>query len=423
MREIWNRELWRVLLSRRMLIALAMGFACGLPLQLTGSLLQAWMKLSGVDLSTIGLFALVGLPYTLKFLWAPLFDRYTPSVLGRRRGWLLIAQLALIIAILALSRVDVESAAWRLAWAAFLVTLFSASQDIVVDAYRRESLADEELGLGASLYVYGYRVGLLVAGGGGLILATYIGFPNLYLLMALMMLLGVITTLWAPEPPVSEGQPRSLREAVIEPFVEYFQRHQAWLMLGFVLLYKIGDTMAVQMTTPFYLDLGFSTEQIGVVVKLFGFWATVLGGLLGGVLVLRWGILRSLWVFGIFQGVSTAGFALLALMGKDITALATVIAFENLTGGMGTAAFVAYMGSLTNKRFTATQYALLSSFMGIPRVVIAAPTGYLAGMLGWVGFFFGCALIALPGMLLLLRLQGEGRPVPISSEAAYERVE
>lgn len=423
MREIWNRELWRVLFSQRMLIALAMGFACGLPLQLTGSLLQAWMKLSGVDLSMIGLFALVGLPYTLKFLWAPLFDRYTPSFLGRRRGWLLIAQLALIIAILALSRIDVESSTWRLAGAAFLVTLFAASQDIVVDAYRRESLADEELGLGASLYVYGYRVGLLVAGGGGLILATYIGFPNLYRLMAVLMLLGVITTLWAPEPPVSEGQPQSLREAVIEPFVEYFQRHQAWLMLGFVLLYKIGDTMAAQMTTPFYLDLGFSTEQIGVVVKLFGFWATVLGGLLGGVLVLRWGILRSLWVFGIFQGVSTLGFALLALMGKDITALATVIAFENLTGGMGTAAFVAYMGSLTNKRFTATQYALLSSFMGIPRVVIAAPTGYLAGMLGWAGFFFGCALIAIPGMLLLLRLQGEERPVPISSEAAYERVE
>ncbi len=398
----------RASFSRRMFIALLMGFVCGLPLLLTGSVLQAWMTDEQVDLATIGLFALVGLPYTLKFLWAPVLDRYRLPLLGRRRGWLLLAQLALIGGLLGLAATRPAQEPLAVALAALLVTFFSATQDIVVDAYRRETLADEELGLGASLYVFGYRAGMLLASGGGLILADYMPFPQVYVIMAFLMGIGLATTLWAPEPAVPPGTPVRLKEAVIDPFVEYFRRRDALLILLFILLYKVGDTMASNMTTPFYLDLGFSKTQIGTVVKLFGFWATVAGGILGGVLIMRLGIYGSLWSFGILQGLSTAGFSLLALIGADVPALAAVIAFENLTAGMGTAAYVAFMGSLTDRRFTATQYALLSSLMGVPRVIVAAPTGFLADALGWFIFFLSCALIAVPGLLLLVWLRRRG---------------
>ncbi len=401
-------SLIKTIFSGRMLITLMMGFSSGLPLLLTMSVLQAWMKLEGVDLKTIGLFALVGVPYTLKFLWAPLLDRYTPSLLGRRRGWLLLAQLGLMLSIVLLAFTSPADSPLSVAFAALLLTFFSASQDIVIDAYRREALSDEELGFGSSLYVNGYRIGMLLASGGGLILADFISFTQVYLLMAAFMLIGVATTLFAPEPEIPEGQPKRLREAVIDPFIEYFSRKDALLILFFILLYKVGDTMASHMSIPFYLDIGFSTSEIGSVVKLFGFWAIILGGLLGGLLILRIGIYRALWVFGILQGLSTAGFALLAMMGYSLAGLTGVIAFENLTAGMGTAAFVAFMASLTNRRFTATQYALLSSFMGIPRVLVAAPTGYMAEAMGWVGFFSFCALIALPGLALLWWLRDRG---------------
>ncbi|MBU4603464.1 MAG: AmpG family muropeptide MFS transporter, partial [Proteobacteria bacterium] len=361
-----------------MLVSLLMGFACGLPLLLTISLLQAWMREQGVDLATIGLMALVGLPYTLKFLWAPLLDRYTLPFLGRRRGWLLVAQLCLMAAIVGLGLTQPAQQPTMVAMVALLVTFFSASQDTLVDAYRREDLSDEELGLGSSLYVNGYRVGMLLASGGGMILADHISFAMVYLIMAGTMLVGVFTTLFCHEPPHPTGAPRSLREAVVEPFVEYFQRSGALGLLAFVLLYKIGDSMASTMTTPFYLDLGFTKTEIGTVVKLFGFWATIGGGLLGGIVILRLGIRRCLWVFGILQAMSTAGFAALAYLGHHLMGLAAVIAFENLTSGMGTAAFLAFMASLTDRRFTATQYALLSSLIGVPRVLASAPTGWMA---------------------------------------------
>jgi PAT family beta-lactamase induction signal transducer AmpG len=398
-----NRKFVAQMFSWRMLVAFVMGFACGVPLLLTGSVLQAWMSEEGVDLSVIGLFALVGLPYTLKFLWAPIVDRFTLPFLGRRRGWLLTAQLALMVALVWLGYSDPANNPWMLALIAFLVTFFSASQDIVVDAYRREDLADEELGLGSSLYVNGYRVGMLLAGGGGLILADLISFREVYLLMALSLAVGVIATLLAREPQVAAGTPKTLREAVILPFVDYFSRPEAGLILLFILFYKVGDTMAAAMTTPFYLDMGYSKSEIGAVVKLFGFWATIIGGLLGGVVILRLGINRSLWVFGVLQALSTACFAVLVLVGHELAWLAAVIAFENLSSGMGTAAYVAFMASLTNKKFTATQYALLSSLMGLPRVVAAAPTGYMVELTGWGSFFIGCALVAIPGLLLLQR--------------------
>ncbi|WP_236725698.1 AmpG family muropeptide MFS transporter [Candidatus Reidiella endopervernicosa] len=410
-------EMVRSIFSVRMVVAFAMGFACGLPLLLTISLLQAWMSDAGVDLGTIGLFALVGLPYTLKFLWAPIFDRFTLKLFGRRRGWLLLAQLLLMVAIATLGMVNPVEQPWLLAFVALLVTFFSASQDIVVDAYRREDLRDEELGLGSSLYVNGYRIGMLLAGSGGLILADHVSFQTVYLIMAATMLIAVVTTLLAREPVEAEGTPKTLREAVIDPFVDYFQRPEALWILAFILFYKVGDTMASAMTMPFYLEIGFSKTEVGAVAKLFGFWATIIGGLVGGVMILRLGIFRSLWLFGFLQAISTAGFSVLALMGNSLSGLAAVIAFENFSGGMGTAAYVAFMASMTNKRFTATQYALLSSLMGIPRVIASAPTGYLAEGVGWFSFFIVCTLIAIPGLWILRRFSPERNGLMVEARA------
>ncbi len=389
------------LLTPRMLVAFLMGFTCGVPLLLTSSVLQAWMTELKVDLSVIGLYSLVGLPYTLKFLWAPVFDRFTLPLFGRRRGWMLVVQLLLVLALIGLGLTDPAQTPWLVALAAFVVTFLSASQDIVIDAYRREDLSDNQLGLGSSLYVNGYRVGMLLAGSGGLILADYMAFSQVYLLMAGSLLVGVVTTLLCREPALTRGTPRSFTEAVWAPFVEYFSRDRALLLLLFILLYKLGDQMASTLTTPFYLDLGFSKTQIGAVAKLFGFWSALAGGLIGGAILLRIGIIRSLWIFGILQAAAILSFTALALIGNSLVALAVAIMLEQLTSGMGTSAYVAYMASLTNKRFTATQYALLSSCMGIPRVIIAAPAGWVAEQTGWPLFFVGCTLAAIPGLLLL----------------------
>ena len=385
-----------------MLVSLVMGFACGLPLLLTKGVLQAWMKKEGIDLSLIGLTNLLAVPYSIKFIWAPFLDRYTISFLGRRRGWLLTAQAALIVSIAGMGLCNPVNSPMMLIAAALLVTFFSATQDIVVDAYRREDLADEELGLGSALYVLGYRIGMLLSSGGGLIMADFLSFNQVYMIIAACMLPAVITTLLTPEPAVVET-PGTIREAVIEPLAEYFRRSGAIWMLTFILMYKIGDIMASNITTPFYIDLGFSLTEIGTVTKLLGFWAIIAGASIGGVIMLRIGINRSLWVFGLLQAVSTAGFAILAHIGYSIPALAAVIGFENLSAGMGTAAFMAFMASITNKKFTATQYALLTSFMAFGRDVLSAPTGYLAKYMGWENFFIGCVVIAVPGMLLLLK--------------------
>jgi len=409
-----RKSIMKVTFSRRMLVAFVMGFSAGLPLLLTMGVLQAWMKEKGVDLTWIGMIALVQLPYTWKFIWAPVLDRYTLPFLGRRRGWLLVAQLALIGAIVLLGYSDpVENVALMVA-AAILVAFFSASQDIVIDAYRREDLADEELGLGSSMYIYGYRLGMLLAGGGGMILADRMPFAGVYLIMAACMLPGVLTTLLTPEPDLSAGTPRTLKEAVVNPLVEYFNRHNAIWVLVFILLYKVGDTMAGAITTPFYLDIGFTKTDIGAVVKVFGTGATLAGAFLGGIILLKLGINRSLWIFGALQALSTACFAILAKIGYSIPALSGVIAFENLSSGMGTAAFVAFMASITNKKFTATQYALLTSLIGIPRALASAVTGFMAKNFGWESFFIFCALAAVPGMLLLIKF------APWNSKAAVQ---
>ncbi len=360
-----------------------------------------------VDLSVIGLYSLVGLPYTLKFLWAPVFDRFTLPLFGRRRGWMLLMQLLLMLALVGLGLTDPAQTPWLVALAAFLVTLFSASQDIVIDAYRREDLSDHQLGLGSSFYVNGYRLGMLLAGSGGMILADYMAFSRVYLMMAASLLVGVVTTLACREPELTRGTPKSFAESVRDPFIEYFNRDRALLLLLFILLYKLGDQMASTLTTPFYLDLGFSKTQVGAVAKLFGVSAAMAGGLIGGTILLRIGIIRSLWIFGFLQAAAILSFSVLALMGNSLVGLVGAIVLEQLTSGMGTSAYVAYMASLTNKRFTATQYALLSSCMGIPRVVFASPAGWVAEHTGWPLFFVGCTLAAIPGLLLLPKVSAQ----------------
>lgn len=386
-----------------MLVAFIMGFACGLPLRLTMGVLQAWMKEEGVSLTVIGLFSLVQIPYAWKFLWAPVLDCYTLPILGRRRGWILTAQIALIAAIAGLGLSDPKNHFNITVILAIIVAFFSATQDIVVDAYRREDLADEELGLGSSLYMYGYQLGTLLAYGGGLVMADHMTWTSVYVIMSACILPCVLTTLLCPEPVITDGAPKTIKQAVFDPLNDYFRRSGALWVLAFIFFYKIGDTMAGAMTTPFYLDIGFSKSEVGAVAKIFGAWAIFAGAFAGGLIMLRLGINNSLWVFGILQAVSTACFAILAVTGPNAALLAGVVSFENLTSAMGSAAFIAFMASITNKRFTATQYALLTSFMAFPRVIASAPTGILAKGLGWEGFYIFCTLAAIPGILLLLK--------------------
>lgn len=397
-------SVWQQMFSKRMLIAFIMGMASGLPLLLTGSTLQAWMRGEGVSLEGVGLVSLLGLPYTLKFLWAPLFDRIVPKYLGRRRGWLVLVQIILAGCIAMVGAFNPLSNLTLLLFMALLVAFFSSSQDIVIDAYRRESLKDEELGLGSSLYVNGYRVAMLISGAGSLILADHMSFRFVYMCMGLIMAISALSTLFADEPPMSDAPPRTLKESVVDPFVEFFKRDGALWALAFIFFYKVGDQMASNMTMPLYLDLGFSKSEVGIIVKAFGFWATIAGGLLGGTLMIKFGMVRSLIMFGILQMVSTIGFSVLAMAGKNESVLAAVVSFENLSAGMGTAAYAAFMASLANKKFTATQYALLSSLMGMPRVLASAPTGYMASSMGYTWFFVFCTLIAIPGLLMIGKL-------------------
>jgi PAT family beta-lactamase induction signal transducer AmpG len=365
-----------------------------------------------VDLGAIGLFTLVGLPYTLKFLWSPLFDRYVPPFLGRRRGWMLVGQIAVAAAIAVLGLSSPAANLPVVVLLALGVTFTSASQDIVLDAYRRESLEDAELGFGTSIFVSGYRLAMLTSGALALALADRIPWRAVYFLMAAFMAVGVLTTILCREPDIEAPPPRTLRDAVVEPFLDFFRRRGAWLVLAFIVLYKVGDQMASAMTTPFVLDLGFTKTELAAVVKLFGLVSMIVGGLVGGVVMLKIGIRRSLWAFGILQAVSVLAFAALAQAGRIYGILAGAVSLENFSFGMGASAYAAYMASQTNKRFTATQFALLSSLTGIPRVLAAAPTGFLAKAFGWTGFFAFCAAAAIPGLVLLFWVAPWGKPRP-----------
>lgn len=394
-------SLKEILGNKRIGLMLPLGFASGLPLALTAGTLQAWLTVAGVDLKTIGIFTLVGLPYTLKFLWAPLMDRIVPPWLGRRRGWMLITQLAVAAGLALMGVTGPGSHPEWLGIAAIGVAFMSASLDIVFDAYRTDLLLPPERGFGAAVWVNGYRFALLVASAGALVLADAIGWPGTYLLLAGLMAAGIVTILLSPEPPVAGAAPASLAEAVGLPLRELFSRPGIYGLLGLIVLYKVGDAVAGSLQTAFFIGgIGFSASDVGY-VKGIGIAATLLGALAGGLAMARLGLMRSLLLFGLLQALSNLSFMVLAWIGKSYAALAASIVVENATGGMGTAAFVALVMSLCDHRYTATQFALLSSLEAFGRVFSGRPSAELVALVGWGNFFFLSFLLALPGVWLV----------------------
>lgn len=409
------------LLNRRMLICVATGFSSGLPLFLLITLLPAWLREGGVDLKSIGLMALIQFPYIWKFLWAPLCDRYG-LILGRRRTWMLASQLALLATMPAFGWFDPKADLASIRWLAFALAFFSATQDIAVDAYRREILTDEEMGLGNVVHVNAYKIAGLVPGSLSLILAEHLPWATVYAITALFMLPGLCMALLVAEPEYSKRAPLSLRRAVVDPFREFIGRKgwaSAIAVLTFIFFYKLGDSMATALATPFYLDMGFSKAEIGLVAKHAGLWPNVIGGILGGIWMVKLGIHRALWVFGVLQALVILGFAWLAGADHSLWRLAAVIGAESFGVGLGTAAFVAFTASTTHPAYTATQFALFTSLAATPRTVVNAFTGFLVeggdislgpalnfhiDALGWERFFWVCFAAATPGMLLLLKV-------------------
>ena len=401
----------RAMLNRRMLICIFTGFASGMPLYVLISLVPAWLRTEGVGLKEIGFFALIGLPYIWKFVWSPLLDRYSLSLFtykpGLRRSWMLSTQVLLLVTIGTLGFLDPLTQLWPIAWLCLGIAFLSATQDIVLDAYRRQILPDQELGLGNSIHVNAYRVGGLIPGSLSLVLSDFLPWKTVFLITAAFVLAGIALTLSIKEPPCTHQQPATLQAAIVEPFNEFFSRQgvqQALLILAFMLLYKLGDSMATALATPFYLDMGFSKTEIGIVAKQAALWPMIIGGIAGGILMLKIGINRALWLFGFVQIISILGFAVLARVGGGLWLLGLVIGFEYLGVGLGTAAFVAFIARTTNPAFAATQFALFTALTAVPRTVASAATGIIVEGVGWENFFYMCTLIAIPGMLLLFKV-------------------
>ncbi|MFA9441327.1 AmpG family muropeptide MFS transporter [Uliginosibacterium sp. sgz301328] len=411
----------RALMSRRMLICIFTGFSSGLPLYLLLNLVPAWLKTEGLSLKAIGAFALIQFPYTWKFLWSPLLDRYALPWLGRRRGWMAVTHVALLAVVAWLGNLSPRDDLALIVALTALVAFLSATLDIVLDAFRRELLHDEELGLGNAIHVNAYKLAGLVPGSLSLILADHLPWSQVFIVTALFMLPGLLMTLAVREPGAAIKPPRSLRQAVIEPFHEFITRkgwRDAALVLAFILLYKLGDSLCTALATPFYLEMGFSKTDIGIVAKHAGLWPNVIGGLLGGLWMVRTGINRALWIFGVVQALAVAGFAWLAWLGpaapdgSRLAVLAVVIGLEALGVGLGTAAFVAFIARSTHPAYTATQLALFTSLMAVPRTLINASAGWLVEGLGWFNFFLLCLALTVPGMLLLLKVAPWGDDPP-----------
>lgn len=403
-----QRRNWReILFSRRMLTCVFIGFTSGMPLYVLIQLVPAWLRSNEVDLATIGLFALVSLPYTWKFLWSPLLDRFTLPFLGRRRGWALVTQLALLVSIGMLGMFDPRESLQAIIVVVFLVSLFSASQDIVIDAYRRELLADDELGTGNSFFINAYRLSSLVPGSLALILSDLLPWSTVYWVTAGFMLVGVVTTLVIREVSDDSLAPQSLRDAVVEPFREFFRRDgvlAALTILAFMFFYKLGDNMATALATPFYLDMGFSRTEIGAIAKVAAIWSVVAGSIIGGIAMLKLSINRALWLFGAVQLVTILGFAWLSVEGHNPVGLFVVVSAEYLGVGLGTVALTAYIARETSRAFTATQFALFTSFIAVPRTFANASTGFLIEAVGYTSFFLLCTAVAVPGMLMLIKV-------------------
>lgn len=402
-----ERTLWQLILSRRMLICVFTGFASGLPLYLLLQLVPAWLKDGGISLADIGLFALVGLPYSWKFVWAPLLDRYFMVGFGRRRSWLLPVQVGLLLAIAGLGFLQPQTHMSWVVFLCFVIAALSATQDIALDAYRRELLEDNELGLGNSVHMNAYRIAGLVPGSLSLILADHLPWDMVFIITGSFMLIGIGLTLCIKDVVVEIPERLDFVAAIFQPFKEFLDRNGVGMtlqILAFMILYKLGDNMATALSTPFYMDLGFSKSEIGLVAKNAALWPMIIGGMLGGVLMLKMGINRALWLFGAVQMVTILGFAVLAEVGYSLTTLAIVIAFEYLGVGLGTAAFVAFIAKTTSPLFAATQFALLTAFAALPRTIASAFSGILVEQMGWTNFFLLCTVIAIPGMLLLFKI-------------------
>ena len=396
-----------VLLNKKMLVCLFTGFASGLPLYLLIQLVPGWLRQNGVDLSTIGLFSIILFSYNWKFVWSPLMERFCPPFLGKRRGWMLITQVPLIVLAACLIFLKPESQIGLIAAIVGMIGFFSASQDIVLDAYRRELLSDVEMGMGTSIFVNAYKFSSLIPGGLSLIVADWLSWEWAIGSAVLFMFVGLVTTLIINELPKSLFQPLTMKAAIVEPFKEFFSRkgwREAFVVLLFLILYKLGDNMAVALETPFFFDLGFTGTEIGTVAKFSKLWAAIIGSVIGGVLMIKIGLNRSLWVFGFFQIGSILGYAWLAHAGNNIFVLFAAVSLEYLGVGLGSVGILAFMSRITSREFTATQFALLSSIAAIPRTFASATTGFIIESVGYFSFFLICFSCAIPGMLLLLKI-------------------
>ena len=395
-----------ILRSPRIAAVLLLGFSSGLPLALTGGTLQAWLTVSGADIMTIAWFSWIGIPYLLKFLWSPLMDRYVPPFLGRRRGWMLLTQLALVAGICGMAISPPNTNLWLLGCLALWVAFASASQDIVIDAYRTDLLPAQERGMGAAVSVLGYRIAMLASGGLALILADQIGWRQTFFAMAALMGIGLATSLVAPEPALRATPPRSLRAAVVDPLKDLLSRPGALQLLALIVLYKFGDALAGTLTTAFLIrGVGFSLTDVGAINKALGLVSLLAGGLFGGLLLVRMRLTRALLLFGVLQAISNLSFALLAWAGKSYPLLLFAVGFENLASGMGTAAFVAFAMALCNHSYSATQYALLSALASLGRILFGPVTGGLVEAVGWANFFVLTFVAALPGLWLVWQMR------------------
>ncbi|MDP2560033.1 AmpG family muropeptide MFS transporter [Psychrobium sp. 1_MG-2023] len=395
------------ILNRRMLICIFTGFSSGLPLFILYQMVPGWLRSEGVSLKEIGLFSLIGIPYVWKFIWSPAIDRYRFPFLGRRRGWMLVTQITLLASVAAFSIVDPERSIWTVAYLAAAVAFFSASQDIVLDAYRRELLPEQELGLGNSIHVQAYRFAGLVPGSLAFILADHMPWSSVFIIVAAFMLVGIGLTLSIDEIKCQAPTPKTLREAVVLPFRDFIDRRgirSALATLVFLFLYKLGDNMATALQTPFFIDLGFTNTEIGVVAKTASLIAMMVGLAVGGIVMLKVSINRALWLFGVVQIVSILGFAALSEIGNNVYALAFAMGFEYLGVGLGTAAFTAFIAKETNPAFAATQFALFTALIALPRTFANATTGFIVEQIGWTNFYFLCVALAVPGMLMLFKV-------------------
>ena len=417
-----QRDFWASIFNRRMLVCVFTGFTSGLPLYVIYQLIPAWLRTEHIGLKEIGFFALVGIPYAWKFLWSPVMDRYSFPLLGHRRGWMLVTQLGIAVTIGAIGWLDPQKSLWTIAYLAAAMAFLSASQDVVLDAFRREYLRDDELGAGNSIHVQAYRIAGLIPGGLALILADFLPWHSVFMIVACCMIFGVIMTLSVTDTVPADKIPVSLKRAVVDPFKEFFHRFGGLVsveILLFMFLYKLGDNMATALSTTFYIDLGFELKEIGIIAKNAALWPSIIGGMMAIPLMIRWGINRSLWIFGVVQVVSILGFVWLSQAGPEPAVLAVVIGFEYLGVGLGTAAFIAYIARITSPLFAATQFALLSAVTALPRTLANSLTGIIVEHIGWTSFYWLCVVLALPGMLMLFRIAPwNGKAVKASSDTA-----